>query len=159
VQGEADDTQLHRHSRFEYIPLYVFNSDHLWQVESPFQKHSPFADFVDTHFKAGKRFWNAFNPKFGATTHASIFLKALCGTADSSPMQKYLLLTPQALAIDAASPGLSPISIISTMATWPEGWRRVHERLQTGSLIDFAHALHGVADFYAHSTLRPFLYA
>ncbi len=139
---------------FEYRPAYVFNSDHLWRMEQPKTNTDSFTKYVHSNYKRGKKFWKSFNPKFGAGTHASIFMSALYDTGLFSQAEIFLI-NAASLAIDADVFSYHPYDHFDN-GYISEGWQRVNERLATGSLVDFAHAVHAVADFYAHSSYGHF---
>ena len=55
--------------KLEYIPHYVFNIDHLWQIHSrDFDRNTKFEDYCQK-----RRFWNKFDPSFAAGVHNSIY--------------------------------------------------------------------------------------
>jgi Transglutaminase-like superfamily len=66
----------------EYIPSFVFNSEHLWFVcsrESPRNDNKINKGFLENYLKSRKNFWTHFNPSFALSVHNFIFDQALTG--------------------------------------------------------------------------------
>ena len=77
----------------EYVPHYVFNTDHLWLIRSA---HVDPNKRFDEYCASRKDFWNKFNPAFAAAVHDTIFDVALGGRVSQDAMaaikRKSLLL-------------------------------------------------------------------
>jgi Transglutaminase-like superfamily len=128
----------------EYVPHFVFNENHLWRVRTPeLRAAGAFADYLG---QRDGRFWAKFDPSFAANVHNDIFDQALDGisTVDLA------LVKAVSLGVDANVLAYDPRDHFD-FAYIDAGWSRVAERLKEGSLRSFALAMHGVADFYAHS--------
>lgn len=139
--------------RLEYVPHYVFNIDHLWQIHSrDFNRHAPFQDYCRQ-----RRFWNKFDPSFAAGVHNTIYDQALKGkipdAALSSIKRKSLWLDVNILTYD-------PRDHFDN-GYIPEGWDRVNARLAAFAKDNtdwgsFGAAAHSIGDFYAHSSYVHF---
>ena len=58
----------------DYVPHYVFNSDHLWLISSTdLDAQQEFGDYC----KSREDFWGSFDPRFAASVHSTIFDEAL----------------------------------------------------------------------------------
>lgn len=143
----------------EYIPSYVFNSDHLWIVKHD-REIETFQDFV-------AKDWSKFDPKFAGEVHRTILNAALHG-ADEGVIQKLngyfsravlKLIGPIVDDIDRRSYDPSDHFDNSYIK---KGWKQVAERLETfkkdntRNLDYFALAAHGISDFYAHTSYAHF---
>ena len=126
----------------EYIPLFVFNGDHLWTVRSR-ENPAPtsFADWLQTRKLLARQ-----KPAFAASEHAHIFDEALQGMA-ASDLQHVKAVS---LWLDVNTLAYDPRDHFD-FAYVREGWDRVLTRLKTKDLTDFAKAMHSVGDFYAHT--------
>jgi len=143
----------------EYIPSYVFNSDHLWVVKHD-HEFETFQDFV-------ARDWSKFDPKFAGEAHRTILNAALHG-ADEGVIQKLngyfsraVLKLVGPIVDDIDRRGYDPRDHFDN-GYIKEGWEQVVERLKTfkkdntKNLDYFALAAHGIADFYAHTSYAHF---
>jgi len=143
----------------EYIPSYVFNSDHLWVVKHD-HEYETFQSFV-------AKDWSKFDPKFAGEVHRTILNAALHG-ADEGIIQKLngyfsravlKLVGPIVDDIDRRS--YDPRDHFDN-GYIKKGWKQVGERLadfnsdNTKKLDSFALAAHGIADFYAHTSYAHF---
>jgi hypothetical protein len=131
----------------EYIPHYVFNRDHLWRVRPVEENRMSFSDYVD-----GRNYFNKFHPAFAASVHNSIFDEALKSVSWFT-MQRIKAVS---LYVDANTVGYDPRDHFD-FAYIDESWQRVKNRLESGTLNDFALAAHSIADFYAHSFYGYFM--
>lgn len=138
--------------RFEYLPMFVMNADHVWRVEHGRRETLP--DFLQRNYRAPDAFWRSFNPSFNAETHYTVFVRALHDTGLFSAAELFMI-NAASLAIDADVGLYHPYDHFDN-GYIDEGWARVEERLGRGTIIDFAHAMHAVADFYAHSSYGHF---
>jgi hypothetical protein len=144
----------------EYIPAFIFNVDHLWEITSQHQ-HSSFAATVT------KR-WSRIHPGFAGSVHRSIMHDALDGVA---PRYVQDAISRHFSHIGLFGPIIEDIDNFTTHrydsrdhfdnAFIPEAWSRVQTRLSNFSqnnhdFTSFANAAHGIADFYAHSTYLHF---
>lgn len=128
----------------EYVPHFVFNTNHLWRVRSPqLIAASRFDDYLEAR---AENFWAEFDPRFAAGVHNDIFDQALVGMRPS----ELVVVKAASLAVDANVLAYDPRDHFD-FAYIGEGWHRVQTRLTTGSLSDFALAAHAIGDFYAHS--------
>jgi hypothetical protein len=143
----------------EYVPHYLWNDAHLWRVPSP---GAP-AEFRHSVGRA----WRRMNPKFAGGVHQSILHKAL---ADIAPpdLLHYLdsRFSPAVLGL------LGPVVDASDRGTYnpldhfdngciEQSWDLVNRRLGAFAAnhkdyLSFAQAVHGIADFYAHSSYLHF---
>lgn len=138
---------------FEYIPLFVMNSDHVWRVDSP-RYNETLPAYMQKNYSVPESFWRTFNPSFNADTHYNVFVQALYDTGLFSSAELFFI-NAASLAIDADIGLYHPFDHFDN-GYIDEGWNRVHERLLSGNIVDFAHAMHAVADFYAHSSYGHF---
>lgn len=142
----------------EYVPSFVFNTDHLWEV-GPDIGTTRLADRL-------ARRWRKINPKFIGEVHRTILNEAL---KDLAPLWMIGALNRNFATI--LGKVLDPADNLFTHRYDPidhfdngfieEGWRRVHERLaqfkhDRRDLDSFASAAHAIADFYAHSSYLHF---
>jgi len=131
-------------ARIEYIPYFVFNDAHLWQIDN---------NTAGAKFKAfivGRMFWRHFNPTFGAAVHNSIFDEAL----QDLPWAKRQWLKMMSLYIDTLK-SYDPRDHFDNGYIL-ESWRQMEKRIETKTLNDMAYATHALADFYAHSSYACF---
>ena len=139
--------------KLEYIPHYVFNTDHLWQIHSrDFNRHALFRDYCH-----GRRFWNKFDPSFAAGVHNTIFDQAL-GT--KIPAAALGTIKRKSLCLDANILTYDPRDHFDN-GYIPESWARVNSRLAAFAngntdWDSFGAALHSIGDFYAHSSYVHF---
>ena len=146
----------------EYIPYFVFNDDHLWQI------------FHEENRKVSAKMtlardWSELHPSFAGFVHKNIIEDALAIPACPKQVREALLAY-----FSPALFGLGPIvdKIDRELSTYDpadhfdnglidEGWRSVNRRLtqfnQNSTNIDaFARAAHAIADFYSHSSYTHF---
>jgi hypothetical protein len=143
----------------EYIPSYVFNSDHLWIVKHT-HEYETFKGFIG-------RDWSKFDPKFAGEAHRTILNAALHG-ADEGVIQKLngyfsraVLKLVGPIIDDIDRRGYDPRDHFDN-GYIKEGWEQVSARLvdfrsdNAKKLDSFALAAHGIADFYAHTAYAHF---
>lgn len=138
-----------------YIPSYVFNSDHLWAI-----KHDRELDtFQDYLIKK----WNKFDPKFAGEAHRTILNAALHG-ADEGVIQKLngyfnraMLKLVGPIVDDIDRRTYDPRDHFDN-GYIKEGWEQIDARLETfkedntKNIDNFALSAHGIADFYVHTS-------
>lgn len=149
-----------RPPQVEYRPYYLFNQDHLWLVKG----HEDCPSFQEVI----RRKWTRLHPTFAGQVHRTILHDALEGVA---PQFVRDALDRHFSRIAGISPVIDDIDNFLTHGydsrdhfdngLIPEGWQRVHDRLNgfstNNSNLDlFAYAAHGIADFYAHSSYLHF---
>lgn len=147
----------------EYIPYFVFNDVHLWEVRGP----DPCPSFRQVALRSR---WSRIHPRFAGEVHYDLLAKALQGYAPEwyvRALQSRFAKLPFAGLVD-------PID----MVLWDydprdhfdngyisDGWKIADARLGTfrsSPLTDpkaidaFARAAHAIADFYAHSSYMHF---
>lgn len=161
MERKRGRTGASRALRVEYVPQYVFNSDHLWEVGPPGQK---------PHFSqvALRRRWSRIDPGFAGDVHRGIVTDAL--SIQQCPIWVRDYMTCQFHPLlgelvddrdDFMSHGYDSLDHFDN-AYIPEGWQRVRRRLRSfaadpqGCLAEFAAAAHSIADFYAHSSYAHF---
>jgi len=144
--------------RVEYVPQFLFNSDHLWCIERGVTARVDFRSFLEKK-------WRRMDPKFAGQVHQSIVTQAL--TQGGAPQW----FTD---AVDSHFHGIGSLTVEDIdLPQWydsrdhfdngyiPEGWAWVTDRLskfsaQNTDVVQFARAAHGIADFYAHSSYLHF---
>lgn len=143
--------------RLGYFPQFLFNADHLWQVDRP---GVPTTDFEDTV----SRSWRRMNPKFVGQVHQGIVHAALLGVAPAWVIQALdrQFLFSGSITIDRMDlpGGYDPRDHFDNGYV-AEGWQRVFDRLRQfrqnpSDLTCFGQAAHGIADFYAHTSYVHF---
>lgn len=140
-------------NRYEYIPEFVFNDAHLWEIQARDGDKSTFSTYVHERYSR-KDFWKTFNPEFGVAVHSNIFAEALYATkCFSAPDMAFI--NAASIAIDGNIGTYHPFDHFDN-AYIDKSWDRVNQRLCTGNLTDFAFACHAVADFYAHTSYPHF---
>lgn len=145
--GNAESLRAGKTADVEYLPHFVFNRHHLWNVRTRESTAGAFADYVD-----GRRnFWDRFDPTFAAGVHNEIFDEAL----GDMPWLQRLEVKAISLAADANVIAYHPFDHFDT-AYVDGAWARVQSRLATGEVVDFARAVHAVGDFYAHTFYGEF---
>lgn len=134
----------------EYLPHFVFNTNHLWRVRSrSLEAAEPFADYLD---QRADDYWTGFDPSFAAGVHNDIYDAALVGMSRDDLQA----VKSASLGVDANVLMYDPRDHFD-FAYVAEGWDRVKARLATGELHDFGLATHAIADFYAHSLYGWFM--
>lgn len=137
----------------QYVPHYVFNTDHLWHVNSPhFRPEVELKDYV-----MGRSFWKKFDPGFAASVHNTIFDKAL---GDLVPAEALSRIKRKSLWLDASIATYDPRDHFDN-GYIDEGWQKVNERLAAfksdpSDWESFGAAAHSIGDFYAHSSYLHF---
>lgn len=134
---------------FEYVPHFVFNREHLWRVRS----QDPLAaQSLAAYLKMrDQRFWKNFNPKFAIGIHESIYDEALTGM-NVEDLREVKRVSQW---VDVNTLIYDPRDHFDFGYT-DESWAQVRRRLATGKVEDFALAVHGIADFYAHTYYAHF---
>ncbi len=136
-----------------YVPHYVFNTDHLWQIHSrDFSRHTTFKDYCQA-----RRFWNQFDPSFAASVHNTIYDQAL---SSKIPAAALSTLKRKSLWLDVNILSYDPRDHFDN-AYLPEGWARVNANLaafraDNTDWASFGAAAHAIGDFYAHSSYVHF---
>ncbi len=132
----------------EYVPHYVFNVDHLWQIHSPyFNRAERFDDYCHE-----RQFWRKFDPSFAAGVHNTIYDEALDGRIPASALNA---IKRKSLWLDANILAYDPRDHFDN-GYIPESWDRVNTRLAAFQADNtdwdtFGAAVHAIGDFYAHS--------
>jgi len=137
----------------EYIPHYVFNTDHLWHVDSRHLRH----EVGLNDYGINRPFWNKFDPSFAASVHNTIFDKAL---GDLVPADALAQIRRKSLWLDANIATYDPRDHFDN-GYIPEGWQQVQARLagfkrDPSDWESFGAAAHSIGDFYAHSSYLHF---
>jgi hypothetical protein len=137
----------------EYIPHYVFNIDHLWQIHSrDFNRSTGFQDYC-----LERRFWNKFDPGFAAGVHNTIYDQAL---GAKIPADALSAIKRKSLWLDANILTYDPRDHFDN-GYISEGWDRVNSRLaafarNNNDWDSFGAAVHSIGDFYAHTSYVHF---
>jgi len=137
----------------DYIPHYVFNTDHLWYVNS--RQFRPAVELND--YVKSRSFWDKFDPSFAASVHNTIFDEAL---GDIAPPDAISAMKRQSLWMDANIATYDPRDHFDN-GYIDQGWQKVNERLATfknapSDWKSFGAAAHSIGDFYAHSSYVHF---
>ena len=138
----------------EYVPHYVFNSDHLWLICSKdLDAGQEFGDYC----KKRLSFWNRFDPRFAASVHSTIFDAALKGIVPDGALSA---IKRKSLILDANIATYDPRDHFDNGYV-KEGWARVNAKLanfkaDNSDWGSFGAAGHAIADFYAHSSYVHF---
>jgi hypothetical protein len=155
AQAERHRRRLHAESppdiaidgkSYEYVPCFVFNDSHLWEVRHS-DNHMGLGEYLDS-----RRFWSTFDPEFGVQAHNTTFDASLRSFFTSGELT---FIKQTSLAVDVNFPAYDPRDHFDS-AYLEESWERVQRRLATGNLHDFALACHSIGDFYAHSSYGHF---
>ena len=147
-----------------YQPSYLFNADHLWAV--------PHRGHPGSFAKVAAREWRRMSPTFAGDVHRRIVETALEDIASPEVMtylrgrfRNLLVATVDASDwVDPVAPSRTPYDPLDHFDNGciDESWQLVEARLssyQDGGRQDheaLAQALHGIADFYAHSSYGAF---
>ena len=137
----------------EYVPHYVFNTDHLWQIHSrDFNRDAEFSDYCHA-----RKFWNKFDPSFAAGVHNTIYDQAL---GSKIPAAALSIIKRKSLWLDVNILTYDPRDHFDN-GYIPEGWDRVNARLaafraNNNDWDNFGAAAHSIGDFYAHSSYVHF---
>lgn len=141
----------------EYIPYYVFNDQHLWQVFNA-DNLEPCAE-LDV-----KKTWSKIDPSFTGRVHKSILEEALSPAICPPDVRAKLIRFKYFGLVDPIDEGTyDPVDHFDN-GLITEGWRRVKHNLDVFSRDGinengtraFAFAAHAIADFYAHSSFVHF---
>ena len=137
----------------EYVPHYVFNADHLWQIHSrDFDRTVKFAGYCQN-----RKFWKKFDPGFALGVHNTIYDQALKGKIPATALGA---IKRKSLWLDANILTYDPRDHFDNGYV-PDGWAQVNARLaafrQNNTDWDsFGAAAHAIGDFYAHSSYVHF---
>ena len=137
----------------EYVPHYVFNSDHLWEIHSKeFKRPNQFKDYCQS-----RRFWSKFDPSFAAGVHNTIYDRALTGKIPASAIGT---IRRKSLWLDANILTYDPRDHFDN-GYIPDAWARVNANLakfraDNSDWGSFGAAAHAIGDFYAHSSYVHF---
>lgn len=146
----------------EYIPFFIFNDAHLWAT----QDSSLYEGKKAIHLK---RDWSTLHPSFAGWVHKTILNEAL--TPDICPQwvlaslnQHFTsVLWKRSLTVDDIElPGSYDPRDHFDNGYIEESWKQVTDRLEQFSksgirnLNSFHCAVHGIGDFYAHSSYAEF---
>lgn len=137
----------------EYVPHYVFNSDHLWLVRSRrVESKRLFHDYC-----SDPAFWRRFDPRFAKSVHDTIFDDAL---RDIAPADGISAMKRKSLWLDANIATYDPRDHFDN-GYIAEGWTKVRANLDQfrrhgSDWGSFGAAGHAIADFYAHSSYVHF---
>ena len=146
----------------EYVPLFLFNDAHLWQVAHP-RREKSFRELT-----VGKA-WRRVNPKFAGDVHRSIVSDALDGIPQCPAWLREGLMRHFTSLFGTVVD--EPDNFVTSgydcfdhfdNAFIDEGWAKVNGRLASfqaspqANIDALAWAVHGIADFYAHSSYGEF---
>jgi hypothetical protein len=139
--------------KLEYIPHFVFNMDHLWQIHSrDSSRRAPFEEYC-----LERRFWNKFDPTFAAGVHNTIFDQALGSLIPASALG---VIKRKSLWLDVNILTYDPRDHFDNGCI-RDSWKRVNERLaafrkDNRDWGSFGAAAHSIGDFYAHTSYVHF---
>jgi len=139
------------HLEVDYAPHFVMNRAHLWEVRTKRRTRRAAAATIGDYL-GERRFWRGFDPTFAASVHEGIFDDALAGLMSAAQIARVKRVS---LAIDVDTLEYDPRDHFD-FAYIDDGWARVDRRVRGGDFDELARALHGVGDFYAHSTYADF---
>jgi hypothetical protein len=147
-----------------YRAWYLLNADHLWEI--PQQGHPGSLSAV------ARRSWTRMNPKFAGETHKLVVESALSDIAPPELMNylrgrfKNLLVATvdESDWVNPVAPSQTPYNPLDHFDNGciAESWVLVARRLDAfvssgrQDHESFAQAIHGIADFYAHSSYLHF---
>lgn len=135
----------------EYIPYYVFNDQHLWQIFNEDNREPR------TELEL-KNTWSEIHPSFTGRVHKSILEEALSPSVCPADIRMQLINFEYLGYVDPIDLGpYDPVDHFDN-GLIAEGWNRVSSKLKTfqdegiseGGIKAFAFAAHAIADFYAH---------
>ena len=147
----------------EYIPYFVFNDVHLWEVCGP----DPCPSFQNVALRSQ---WSRIHPRFAGEVHHDLLAKALQGVAPDwyvRALQSRFTKIPFVGLVDNIDKALCDYDPRDHFDNGyiDDGWKIAKGRLDTfrsSPLTDpkaidaFARAAHAIADFYAHSSYMHF---
>jgi len=146
-----------------YRAFYLLNADHLWAV--PADGHPGSLQAV------AARNWRRMNPKFAGEQHKLIVESALADIAPPDLMaflrgrfKNLLVATVDASDwVNPLAPARTPYDPLDHFDNGciDESWALVEQRMaafrsNAQDFLSFAEAVHGIADFYAHSSYLHF---
>ncbi len=137
----------------EYLPRFVFNTDHLWAVRSSEEaRPRSFQEYCRQ-----RTFWNRFDPSFAAGVHNTIFDQALAGLVPPSALRT---IKRKSLWLDTNIFSYDPRDHFDN-GYIDAGWTRASSRLaafrrDNTDWDSFGAAAHAIGDFYAHSSYVHF---
>ncbi len=148
----------------EYIPYFVFNDVHLWEVCGP----EPRPSFQDV---ALRRRWSRIHPRFAGEVHYDLLAKALQGHAPDwyvRALQSRFTKIPFVGLVDNIDMVVYDYDPRDHFDNGyiDDGWKLVKDRLEAfrskpltdpDAIDAFARAAHAIADFYAHSSYMHFV--
>lgn len=148
-------------SAAEYIPYFLFNDSHLWQVYH--------ADNAEPIYQLPlKRNWSELHPSFAGIVHKNIMSEALnipeCPQHIRDQLLSYFSFgyfgIPVVDNYDRDFSDYDPADHFDN-GQIQAGWNKVDQRLgtfgkDTANLKAFGAAAHGIADFYAHTSFLHF---
>jgi hypothetical protein len=137
-----------------YRAWYLLNADHLWAIPEP--------DHPGSLSAVARRKWSRMDPKFAGETHKLIVESALADVAPPDLMS-YLRGRFKNLIVATIdeSDWVNPLDHFDN-GCFDESWSLVERRLSAFTSSGkkdfecFAEAIHGIADFYAHSSYLHF---
>lgn len=146
----------------EYIPYFIFNDNHLWQMFHP--NNAKPLERVDLD-----RDWSQLHPSFAGEVHRDIIEEALniqdCPESLRDTLRSYFSpaiigIGPIVDTFDRDFSAYDPADHFDN-GFIEEGWQKVSERLarfkqNPRDIKAFGAAAHGIADFYAHSSFTHF---
>lgn len=141
----------------EYIPYYVFNDQHLWQIFNEDNREPR------TELEL-KNTWSEIHPSFTGRVHKSILEEALSPSVCPADIRMQLINFEYLGYVDPIDLGpYDPVDHFDN-GLIAEGWNRVSSKLKTfqdegiseGGIKAFAFAAHAIADFYAHTSFVHF---
>ena len=147
--GRALLLQAAKLADVEYIPSFVVNRHHLWNVRSSGERRT----LVDALGR--RKFWKEFDPSFAAKVHGGIIDEALGGGQTPLDPDQIAALKRASLWVDVNVLAYDPRDHFD-FSYVEESWRRYQDRLREPGLSDFALAAHAIADLYAHTVYAEF---
>jgi hypothetical protein len=163
AKGAFDPKRSSGLTQAEYIPYFVFNDVHLWEVCGP----DPCPSFQDVALRSR---WSRIHPRFAGEVHYDLLAKALQGYAPDwyvRALQSRFTKIPFVDLVDNIDMVLCDYDPRDHFDNGyiDDGWRIADHRLdmfRSKPLTDpnaidaFARAAHAIADFYAHSSYMHF---
>jgi hypothetical protein len=163
AKGAFNPEQPSGLTQAEYIPFFVFNDVHLWEVIGP----DPRPSFQDVALRSR---WSRIHPRFAGEVHYDLLAKALQGHAPDwyvRALQSRFTKIPFVGLVDHIDMVLCDYDPRDHFDNGYicDGWNIAIGRLDTfrsmplsdPKAIDaFARAAHAIADFYAHSSYMHF---